>query len=86
MKLPVQPDRYDRSTEQQRSGVLEREIESILSLLRPLSERVKYGTGAPENVVAARIGSIYLRVDGGASTSLYVKEAGDGLTTGWQAK
>lgn len=86
MKLPVQPPKYDRTLEQQRSGVLEREVDSILSMLRPLAEKVKWGTGAPESVVVARIGSVYLRLDGGASTSLYVKEAGDGLATGWQAK
>jgi hypothetical protein len=43
------------------------------------------GTGSPEGVVTAGIGSIYLRTDGGASTSLYVKESGTG-NTGWTAK
>jgi hypothetical protein len=43
------------------------------------------GTGSPEGVVTAGIGSIYSRTDGGASTSLYVKESGAG-NTGWTAK
>jgi hypothetical protein len=43
------------------------------------------GTGSPEGAVAADIGSIYLRTDGGAVTSLYVKESGVG-DTGWVAK
>lgn len=43
------------------------------------------GTGSPEGVVTAGIGSIYSRTDGGASTSLYVKESGTG-NTGWAAK
>jgi hypothetical protein len=43
------------------------------------------GTGSPEGVVTAGIGSIYSRTDGGASTSLYVKESGTG-NTGWTAK
>lgn len=47
--------------------------------------RIFTGTGAPENTVAAPVGSLYLRADGGTSTSLYVKESGTGVT-GWVAK
>lgn len=43
------------------------------------------GSGSPEGSVTARIGSIYQRSDGGASTTLYVKESGTG-NTGWVAK
>jgi hypothetical protein len=43
------------------------------------------GTGSPESVQVAGVGSIYQRTDGGASTSLYVKESGTGAT-GWVAK
>ena len=41
------------------------------------------GAGAP--AVAAPVGSMYSRTDGGASTTLYVKESGTG-TTGWVGK
>lgn len=43
------------------------------------------GTGSPESVVTANIGSLYTRTDGGANTTLYVKESGAG-NTGWIAK
>lgn len=43
------------------------------------------GTATPEAAVTAPIGSIFLRTDGGASTTLYVKESGTG-NTGWVAK
>ncbi len=43
------------------------------------------GTGSPEGVYAAVAGSIYLRKDGSAGTSFYVKESGTG-NTGWVAK
>lgn len=43
------------------------------------------GTGSPEAVITAPIGSFYNRTDGGAATSLYVKESGAG-NTGWVAK
>lgn len=43
------------------------------------------GTGSPETVVAAPVGTLYTRTDGGAGTTLYVKESGAG-NTGWVAK
>lgn len=46
---------------------------------------VNFGTGSPEGVLTAGIGSLYLRTDGSASTTLYVKESGTG-NTGWVAK
>ena len=43
------------------------------------------GTGSPESAKTAPVGSLYTRTDGGASTTLYVKESGAG-NTGWIAK
>ena len=43
------------------------------------------GSGSPESVVTAPVGSLYTRTDGGANTTLYVKESGAG-NTGWIAK
>jgi hypothetical protein len=43
------------------------------------------GSGSPEGVVTAPVGSLYSRTDGGAGTSFYVKESGAG-NTGWIAK
>lgn len=43
------------------------------------------GSGSPEGVVTAPVGSLYSRTDGAAGTSLYVKESGSG-NTGWAAK
>lgn len=50
-----------------------------------LDTNIKTGAGAPEGSVAANAGTLYLRSDGGASTTLYVKESGTG-NTGWIAK
>lgn len=47
--------------------------------------KVMAGTGSPAGVVAAPVGSLFLRSDGGANTSMYVKESGTG-TSGWAAK
>lgn len=43
------------------------------------------GAGSPEGVVTAPAGATYHRSDGGAGTSIYVKESGSG-NTGWVAK
>jgi len=43
------------------------------------------GAGTPEGVFSAGVGSIFRRTDGGASTTLYVKQTGTG-NTGWAAK
>lgn len=43
------------------------------------------GAGTPEGAVTAPVGSLYTRTDGGAGTTLYVKESGTG-NTGWVAK
>jgi hypothetical protein len=40
------------------------------------------GNGSPEGVVTANRGSMYLRLDGGSGTTLYVKETGV-TNTGW---
>lgn len=44
------------------------------------------GTGNPNNNVVGNVGDLFLRTDGGAGTTLYVKESGNGNNTGWVAK
>lgn len=46
---------------------------------------VRTGAGSPEGAIAAPVGSMYLRSNGGAGTTLYVKESGTG-GNGWAAK
>lgn len=50
-----------------------------------LTRKVFSGYGSPESVVTADIGSAYLRFDGGATTTLYIKTSG-AAATGWTAK
>lgn len=45
-------------------------------------QKIASGTGSPEGVVTAGVGSLYVRTDGGQGTTLYVKESGAG-NTGW---
>lgn len=44
-----------------------------------------FGSGSPEGVITAGIGSTYRRSDGGTGTTFYVKESGTS-STGWVAK
>jgi hypothetical protein len=43
------------------------------------------GSGSPEGVVSAPMGSLYLNTLGGANNTMWVKEVGSG-STGWTAK
>lgn len=46
---------------------------------------LRRGAGSPQGVVVAPVGTLYLRTDGGAASTLYVKESGTG-NSGWVAK
>lgn len=61
-------------------------VERLRLALSALLGTVKSGEGDPEGVVEAAVGSIYQRTDGGAGSSLYVKESGGSTSTGWAAK
>jgi hypothetical protein len=47
---------------------------------------IKRGMGTPEGLVIGSAGDFYQRTDGGANTTLYVKESGIGTNIGWVAK
>lgn len=49
------------------------------------TQKIAWGAGTPEGAVTANPGSIFLRSNGGAATSLYVKETGTS-NTGWVGK
>jgi len=58
----------------------------LFNLLTTSSIRVEHaGTGTPEGSIISAVGGLWRRTDGGASTTLYVKESGTS-NTGWVAK
>ena len=61
------------------------EISDLQNAMLALLGLIRSGTGTPEGAVTADVGSIFLRTDGGAATTLYVKESGAG-NTGWISK
>jgi hypothetical protein len=61
-------------------------IEALERFMEHFAKRLHFGEGDPEGVVIADIGAIFMRDDGGAATSFYVKETDPGANTGWVAK
>ncbi len=62
----------------------ERVFDTNLRIGGPSGPLIIAGTGAPETVVTAPVGSIYLQSNGGTNTAVYRKESGVGAT-GWVA-
>lgn len=54
-------------------------------LLYGAQSRLYVGSSSPESVVTATVGSIFINLSGGSSTTLYIKESGSG-NTGWVGK
>jgi len=48
--------------------------------------RILNGYGSPEGVIVASVGSLYLRKNGIASNTLYIKEANNDSAIGWTSK
>lgn len=64
---------------------------ALVTAVEGLQQHVQFGRGTPEGVVTAPQGTLFLRDDGGAATSLYVKTSGGTepatlTNTGWTAK
>jgi hypothetical protein len=47
--------------------------------------QVQWGSSSPQSAVTGRVGDLFLRHDGSASATLYVKESGTDTNTGWAA-
>jgi hypothetical protein len=43
------------------------------------------GTGTPEGAQVGSVGDLFCRTDGGAGTTLYIKQSGSATNTGWVA-
>jgi hypothetical protein len=57
---------------------------TVTGSLQNGSCRLLSGSGSPEGVVTGVVCDVYRRTDGGAASTLYVKESGSG-NTGWSA-
>jgi len=57
-----------------------------LQLGGPTGPVVRAGAGSPEGVVVGSPGDLYLNTNGGAGTTLWVKESGSATNTGWISK
>lgn len=83
--IPLPSDNPIADSRGRTSFPWQRWFEAVKGLLERLDRSVRTGSGTPEAAVTAPVGTIYLRTDGGAGTTMYVKESGSG-NTGWSAK
>ncbi len=77
--------KFDHSNNIYASGVAANPLYNMTPSLITNGSNSFRGTGTPEGVVTASIGAMYLRTDGGATTTLYIKTSGTG-NIGWTAK
>lgn len=63
---------------------LEREVRELRALLMSRTGYLLRGNGSPVGAVSAPVGTLFLRGNGAASSTLYIKESGTG-TSGWRA-
>lgn len=61
-------------------------VNALVAVVNRLSNGHQTGRGAPGGVVYGYVGDLYTDQTGGAGTTLFVKEAGNGTTAGWVAK
>jgi hypothetical protein len=62
-----------------------RDTDGSMVTLQNMKAALLSGNGSPEGAVSAPVGTLFRRLDGGANTTLYVKQSGTG-NTGWAAK
>ena len=61
-------------------------LKRMLDTVNRVNGTILTGSGNPNTVVAAPVGTIYLNTAGGAGTTLWVKEAGGTSDLGWVGK
>jgi hypothetical protein len=64
---------------------VQQQLNAGLKLTSSSGPTITAGANTPEGAVTAPVGSLFLRTNGGTSTTLYVKQSGSG-NTGWVAK
>jgi len=89
--LPI-VDPTEASVEEQNKRIQISDLDNRVSSVRYITTtyagtttsapKITAGAGSPESVVTGAVGSVYLRTDGGSTTSVYFKESGTG-NTGW---
>lgn len=74
------------ATELFRFGTLVTLLRAAVLQMNQGLNQIQFGAGSPAGVVVGAVGDLYCRTNGGAATTLYVKESGGGTSAGWVAK
>lgn len=67
-------------------AVIDNSGTGMFARLKSGNAMISSGTGSPNGAVTGNVGDLFLRTDGGAGSTLWVKESGNGTNTGWAAK
>lgn len=65
---------------------LPKQLINLLQQIIALAPYTHYYAGTPEGNVTGNVGDLCINTNGGAGTTLYVKETGNNTSTGWVAK
>lgn len=65
---------------------LPKQLINLLQQIIALAPYTHYYAGDPEGNVTGNVGDLCINTNGGAGTTLYVKETGNNTNTGWVAK
>ncbi len=81
-QFAVQENQNDTSAVVWNTAFYDRSNATSSSVRLHGAQTISAGSGTPESALAAPVGSLYLRSDGGVNTTLYTKRTGAG-NTGW---
>lgn len=65
---------------------MQRNLEMLAAAIVLPERLIRTGAGDPNGVIIGTPGMVWLRTNGGAGTTLYVKESGVNTNTGWVGK
>lgn len=82
----VELERFDEASVRELAERLQRNLEKIAKAITLPPGLILTGSGNPNGAVTASPPALWLRTDGGAGATLYVKETGSNTNTGWVAK
>ena len=78
----IPPKRGDKISEQ---GSISKDFAEYIENISEILSFFQVGDGDPTGSLVTERKMIFLRQDGGAGTTLYINEVGDGTFNGWRA-
>jgi hypothetical protein len=77
-----QPNRKDKVT---LDNLMTPQFSRFVEAFTEIINHFQFGDGDPSGVLETDRKMVFIRQDGGVSTTLYINELGDGTSSGWRA-